>query len=261
MDIQDDNTSSHDLRLAILIRPGGIDTLACNDLTCTPAAVDIDQAAASSQTKTLEEAVYASPALLGDFASVDVVADTDRFVIVPAAIADDPEATAEVARLSWPDADTDNLVIDSCGTAALVSIFDRQLTSFVGRTFIRASLHHRLAMLVHFFMSQSAPVNRVKIYARFAGQKRLDIVVLSTSGLIMANSFDCEEIDDAFYFIMAVVKDCGFDALDDELIVCGDEQRCRDITDRLRVYINSVMPLVTPDASRKLPLELINFTK
>lgn len=248
-------------RLLILIRPNGIATLIGSNEGWQPGVVAVDSSVGSTPAKVLEEAVYTSPVLLSEYSMVDVVADSDRFVIVPAELAADKVAVGELTQRIWHDASDEDLTIDICGSAAFVSLLDKSLVGFVGRTFMRAAIHHRLAMLTSFFMSLSAPVNRVKLYAHFAGPSRVDIVALTAEGLLMANSFDCEAMTDAVYYIMACVKDCGFDELEDEMIVCGDQPSCAAATDVLRQYINSVMPLLLPVSDSNTAFELLNLKK
>lgn len=248
-------------RLLILIRHNGIDTLIGNNEGWRCGVVAVDSSVGSSSAKVLEEAVYTSPALLAEYSIVDVVADSDRFVVVPAQLAADNVAVGELARQMWPEASDEDLTVDVCGSAAFVSLLNKSLVGFVNRTFIHGAIHHRLAMLTSFFMSLSAPVNRIKLYAHFAGSSRVDIVALTSEGLLMANSFGCENTTDAVYYIMACVKDCGFDELEDEMIVCGHQPSCAAATEVLRQYINSVMPLLLPVGDSNTALELLNLKK
>ncbi|MDE5554074.1 MAG: DUF3822 family protein [Muribaculaceae bacterium] len=248
-------------RLLILIRHNGIATLIGNNDGWRSDVVTIDPSIGSTPAKALEEAVYTSPALLAEYSRVDVVADSDRFIIVPSELASDSVAVSNVVQMMWPDASDDDITVDLCGSAAFVSLIDKSLVGFVGRTFMRAAIHHRLAMLASFFMTLSAPVNRVKLYTHFAGASRVDIVAVTSEGLLMANSFDCETTTDAVYYIMACVKDCGFDELEDEMIVCGDQPSCASATEVLRQYINSVMPLLLPVGDANVAFELLNLKK
>ena len=247
--------------LAIYVRRGGIDALVYDAERHECSSVEVDPAVVSP-SKVLEEAVYQTPWLLGDFSRIDVVASADRFMTVPQALEAGDQGARAVAALVWPDAGHDCLSLYGCGASAkLLSVFDRQLYGFVNRTFTGASLRHRLASLADFFSSLSRPVNRVKLYACFTGDNSLDVIAMTADTLLMANTFGCQGVDDELYFIMVSVRDCGFDALDDEVIVCGDPGRCEAAMERLRVYLNSVMPLLLPQDYTDIPLELIRFVR
>lgn len=245
-------------RLAVYVRDHGVDILTVRPDGAELSAIEVDQNI-TGPAKILEEAVYAAPALLGSYSSVDVVVEFDRFIVAPGQC--DPAAVA--ARLWTGDVLSETTIVaDPCfGNARFISLADKGLDGFVSRTFGRAALHNRLACLVNFFAALSRPVNRVKMYAHLAGESTLDIVALTADGLLMANSFKCQDANDALYFIMASVEDSGFDALDDELLLCGNRDRCADLTDNLRQYLNSVMPLLLPDGDASSPLELLTFKK
>lgn len=245
--------------LNILVRQNGIATLSVSPEGWRQGAVSVDASVSSTPAKILEEAVYNSPSLLSDYTRIDVVADTERFVLVPSELASDETAVSKVIGLLWPDETDEPVTVDLCCSAAFLSLFGKGLVGFVSRTFPSGALHHRLAMLTSYFMSRPAPVNHLKLYAHFEASSRIDIVVLDSRGPVMVNSFKCESIDDAVYYIMAAVKDSGFDALDDEMIVCGDFQSCTEATDVLRQYINSVMPLPQVVDEKNIALELLGL--
>lgn len=252
----EDTNNNKSKKLGIYIRRGGIDLLTATPDGVKHESVAVD-AAIANQSKIIEEAVYLSPVLLGDYASTEVIADGTRFMLVPKCAADDSETLAGMAAMMWNDISADDLTVDRPGLGcAVVSAIDASLTGFVRRTFSNPVVHHRLAALISFFSRQSRPVNRVKIFAHFPCENRLDIVAIGTEGLLMANTFECQEATDALYFIMAAVKDTGFDALDDELLLSGDNSVCEELTPTLRKYVNSVMPLLLPSAVSDSPLEL-----
>lgn len=210
----------------------------------------------NTSAKIIEEAVYATPSLLDEFSRTDIVVDADRFAVVPKCLADDKAALQAFASSMWPGADDYRIVVDEAGPgAAVVSMVDAALSGFTTRTFCNVSLHYRLAVLTRFVRSLSRPINRVKIYACFSAGDRLDIVACTSDELLMANTFACSSPLDSVYYILAAAKDCGFDPLDDELLLSGDNDRRNEATDTLRRYLNSVMPLLLPD-NPSSPLEL-----
>ena len=258
-----DETLNHDAdtardTLAISLRKGGVDVKRRTGGETEVFAVDVD-ASIHDGEKVIEEAVYAAPSLLGDYAQTVVVVDTPRFTLVPEDVAADAEALAAICGLMWPgEAQEAATVSAAAGGVAVVAAVDPALSGFVSRTFGRATIVHRMAALCRFFASLSRPVNNVRLYANFASPARLDIIAMTADTLLMANSFDCNDADDAVYYIMAAVKDCGFDQLDDELLLSGDGDSCLKITGPLRRYVNSVMPLLLPENVKNCPLELQN---
>lgn len=243
--------------LSILIRDGGVDTLICDGENRRHSTIDVDRTI-SAPEKVLEEAVYLNPQLLDDFSSVEIIADSRSFTIIPEAISRDTHLFEEICRQLRGDADSGEATLNNCfGACTFATRFAPALGGFISRTFMRASLRHRLACLVDFFSSLGRPANRLKLFADFWGENRLDIIIIGADSLLMANTFDCQNSTDAVYFIMAAVKDSRFDPLEDEVIVCGEADRSTEATDELRRYLNSVMPLLLTTADKELPLELL----
>lgn len=252
----EETTANKSERLGIYIVRQGVEILTVSDGGQSRKSIAVELKDLS-QAKIAEEAVYTDPKLLADYAMTAVVADSNRFMVVPLAVADDPDALSGICSILWPDVTAGDLTVNNAGAdCAVVSVLDASLTGFVHRTFSNPSVIHRMAALIYFFSRLSRPVNKVKIYAHFADDNRLDILAFSHDGLLMANTFECQEMLDAVYFIMAAVKDTGFDALDDELLLSGDSRRMEQTIATLRKYVNSVMPLLMPKEITDSPLEL-----
>lgn len=241
--------------IGIYIRRGAVDTIVNGDKD-TFTTLKVDESFDKPQ-QIIEEVVYSTPSMITDYSSVDVIVGSDKFMIVPQQITADRDGLSEALINIWPDVDASLLVVDNTfAENAVVTLHDAPFLSFVSRTFHNSRIINRLAVLVDFFSSQSRPVNRVKLYANIAEDCTLDIVVLTADTLLLANTYHCTNIDDVFYFIMAAVKDSGFDTLDDELLLYGHLPHCNKLTETLRKYVNSVMPLLLTDNQKSIPLEL-----
>lgn len=244
-----------DKTLGIYIHQGGVETF----IAQTPDSlkhIPVDKSIVKP-VNIIEEAIYATPSILGEYSQSEIICESDHFVIVPHRISEDSELIENIAKTFWPEASDGQITTNEVfGDNVVVSCLDGQFSGFVTRTFHKPCIINRIATLVNFFSSLSGPVNRFKLYANISEDLTLDLIMLSVDKLILANTYRCTELVDAFYFIMAAVKDSGFDALDDELIVYGHESHCNSLTEMLRKYINSVMPLLLSTKQREIPLEL-----
>lgn len=245
-------------RLEVLVRRGGVDALVSGPEGRRLERIEVDPTVRAPE-RVLEEAVYAAPWLLGEYGAVEVVADTERFFFAPKVYASGDGDARVLARKLWGDgADGDALtLVPAAGSAVMVAAFDGRLAGFVNRTFPGARLTHRLARLVAYFSGLSAPVNRQKLYAvHDPASDRLDVVVMGNSDLVTANSYRCTAPADALYYLLAVAKDCGFDVLDDELVVAAPPADSEGFITLLRRHFNSVMPLLRTADRTGEPLEL-----
>lgn len=226
--------------------------------------IDFDRAAMST-AKALEEAVYDNPLLLCDFGHVDVIVDSEHFAFVPENVTADSNRLDKAARLLWPGDTDSKLIVNTIARAgaSLVMKLDSAIANFIARTFNNPPVYHRLTPLCRYFSFQSRAVNNIKIFINVS-PSTVDIVAFSNSGLLLANSFPAATPTDALYYCLAVARSCGFDQLNDEIMLSGDRKTRDSLTPLLRQYVNYAMPLVFPSdiyrhgkESLTAPFELI----
>lgn len=122
---------------------------------------------------------------------------------------------------------------------------DSDIAGFIARTFNNPPVCHRLTPLCRYFSFQSRAVNNIKMFVNVSPDA-VDIVAFSNNGLLLANTFRTTTVADALYYCLAVARSCGFDQLNDEMMLSGDRAVRDSLTPLLRQYVNYVMPLVFP---------------
>jgi hypothetical protein len=97
-------------------------------------------------------------------------------------------------------------------------------------------------------------------------QGNADIMVFGPQGLLFANTFTCENNDDALYHIMNVWQQLGLDQLSDELAVGGDAEPASYISEVLKEYVRRTSSIDIPSEAYllggeilKAPLDVILF--
>lgn len=160
---------------------------------------------ANGQLRGLEEAVYANPLLLEDFAAVTVAVDSREFTIVPSPLAESctPAAILEAAGL---ESEGREVVVDfSPAGFAIVYTVDSALFAFLRRTFFNVEIIHRLTPLINARLAavtDAAPGSQA--VAGIAGDGRIDIIATTGSALAAANTFAYTDTADAAYCLLAV---------------------------------------------------------
>lgn len=211
----------------------------------------------------LEALVYDNPELLADYASVDILFDTQRFMLVPADKADDDHLRTIVDSL-WPDGDFDIVTTDADSPATVLAVaVDRRLLSFVRRTFSQARLSHRLRPLCRYFALGNLMRNTGKIHVHMH-DTRIDIIAFDGENLLMANTFAIGGDNDALYYVLAAARQLNFDVRSDQVLISGSPVARDTLMRNLRQYFSNVMPAIFPadmfslgaDAM-KAPFELI----
>lgn len=242
-------------RLTLGISPGAFDAVASStvsDSTMQYMSVPLPIDEQNGHRK-LEEAIYASPWLLGDFGKVDILFRTNDYTIIPndfdnAGI----EVCTDLTDVRGDAANNNDTIIDDCGCCRLVWALPGSTRQFIARTFRNAPLMHYISPLIRYFNQCANAGNRAKLYvhATEGATRRIDIFMFDNSGhLKVATSKEWNNDSDALYYIMAIAQLTGFDAENDELQLCGDSGLRQRLTSMLNRYVRHVLPLIFPSAA------------
>lgn len=201
--------------------------------------------------QAFEEAIYANPALLSDFARADVLIATNRFTIVPAALQSD-EARADAVSMLWPDKSLATVAdpISTTGCTLLMAV-DQSLLAFCRRTFVDSRPRHALSVLASYFWLQSRHAASPKVFARMR-RKGVDVVAFCNGKLMIANAFDAPTVDDAAYCVLASAQAAGLPLAQTEVMVCGDPEMRQQLMAALREFCPKTMPAIFPSEALKL---------
>ncbi len=212
--------------------------------------------------QSLEDAVYDTPELLGEYKRVRVVAHSPHFVLLPGNTADDD--CMALVRRAFPDDDGDMAV---CGLplngVKIAYLMPRGMQAFLGRTFNYPVVVHHLMPLCEHFKELNRGVDIARMFLHLDAA-RMDVAVYRGGLLQMVNTYPFTSAQDAAYFALNAWRTHGMDQLTDELQLTGDGGTRAMMTPVLREYVKYVMPAVYPAAAMRLgrnamqaPLELI----
>ena len=201
--------------------------------------------------QAIEQAVYAHEILLQPFNRVYVVLPSTHFVIVPNEVATQSDNSCYYEMLNPCG---DEYVIESRMPhtgAVMLSGADKRVVSFVNRTFDTPTLLHPLTALCEYFYRKSRLGNHRKMYVHLL-HGRMDVVCYGREGLLLANTYDYRHSNDAAYHILNVWKQLGLDQRRDEVQLVGDIDTRRELSNLLRNYILTVVPVIFPSHSHVL---------
>lgn len=196
-----------------------------------------------SHIAAVENIIYDNPALLSDFSRAWCVVETDEFTVIPTECAD--ESTL-LFKEAFPESRREVLV-DSTGTdnAILVWGLDKDLHSFLRRTFHNITITSHLGSLCKYFSGRATQGNSVKMAVNIR-RDALDVIVTSGHKLLLANKFTFTTTDDAAYYILACRDRLGMDPYGDDIILSGDRKIREELTPILRKFVSRVMPAIFP---------------
>ncbi len=234
----------------ILYTPTVANSLIVGEVTC-----------ADDSLQSLEDTVYETPVLLGDYHRVRVLVHSSHFVLLPAETGDDD--CESLVRQAFPNDDGDAVVSTLKGNGVKIAcLLPRGMSAFLGRTFNYPEIaHHLLPLYEHYIGMCGGGLN--KLFMNLTADS-LDIAVYRDQVLQFANSYPYTGVQDAVYYAMNVWRTCGLEQLTDELLLTGDNEQRAALTPELRKYVKSVMPADFPAAAMQLgrnamqaPFELI----
>ncbi len=211
--------------------------------------------------KALEEAVYAAPVLLSDFAGVDVVVRTTAYTLLPrtapgdmspelSALLADPDAIAEVMAIAGAD---DTIHSDTAGDADVLWAMDRETDQFLARTFRNPRICCHITPLIKYTGTRTLMGNSAKTHVNIHGRdaaRQLDIIIYDHNGaLALATTKAAPTDNDVLYHIFASMKVAGLDPHADEIVISGDTTERLRLMPLLRRYAAYVMPAIFPSAA------------
>lgn len=203
--------------------------------------------------KRLEAAVYENTFLLQQFGNTTIVAQSDRFLLLPdeMTLGDDAECQRYYSSI-YPD-DERNVIVNPIKEAGLAVAFslERSVESFVQRTFFNPPIRHCLTPLISWFRSTDASVGRNRMYVVMNG-KSMSIVVLKSGRVAFANIFPADNADNAYYYIANAWQHCNLSQTDDQLLTAGISGIKETLLQRLHQIIGNIMPVAYPSELLRL---------
>lgn len=213
--------------------------------------------------KAAENAIYDNPVLLNDYKKVRIMVESQHFMILPEAFADELDAQ-DAFEVMFPDMEGDFALcaLPRCGVHIAYEM-PKGLLGFLQRTFNMPPVVHHLYPLMEHFKHQDEHRTGACMHLNLHPE-RIDLLIVRDRALVMANSFPCTDAANAIYYALNAWQSFGLDANKNELFVTGGKPLRDAAIPTLRKYINYVMPSIFPAAALRIgqdavkaPLELI----
>lgn len=243
--------------MALITGPESVD--------CPVRFSSIELQPSSTPLKALEDAVYATPMLPADFASVNVIIDSGDFSLLPACAEDLAE---KIAREMNPDIPEAYAAILSRpfgirSESALCLLHPDNEINFLKRTFANPVISHTLSAVTAYLSHINSAAGDPKRAWAILTQQTLLMVSFKSSGEIeLANRYAISSAEDAAYYILASLPS------DSPLMIGGPQQLRNAVSAKIRDYVNPVMPITLSanllhllGAAPEAPLDLIMATQ
>lgn len=186
----------------------------------------------------LQDVVYEHSILLTEHSTI-IVVESKHYVVAPSRIIktdDDAERLIE----SLHTLKDDDMWIDRVDDKSIIFSSAEGLDSFLQRTFIVERIISHLNPFVRCIAQlQSTGQEKMIVALR---RNRLDVVAERKGLLLLANTFEWQEVTDASYYLLNAWQTLGLDQQSAELHLYGDKDLRDSVSVTLRKFINYVIP-------------------
>lgn len=235
-------------RLSMMLRPTAL------DVVISPAFLEskerlayhsIPFPQAMPTLQAFEECVYANPLLLADFASVDLLIDTPRYLLAPTAVISD-DMCIDMLQGVWPSAADFAVSALADSDMSLMMAPADGILPFIRRTWLDAAICHPLHPLASYFARQGYEGSAICVSLE---QGATYCVVFDGGRLVGVNSSASEAVPDRAYHLLATAKAYSQDHLSTWFMLSGDLALRNDVSAILRQMNCRVMAAPFPAAA------------
>jgi hypothetical protein len=217
----------------------------------------VDIAPGADFQARVQEQVYACEELLADYQESHCTVVTQRCTVVPDT-ATDEEAEAMYRLVCGPTEAPEVLLHERHEATGVHWVYglDEELHSFLARTFQGVTFHHPLATLHAYFVDKCKVGNQAKMVAQiYPGDQQL--LIYRKGRLQLANSYAEREPTNILYYLLNTWTQCGLDNGLDHLLLTGDKQLIKELTQQLTPIVRETMPAVFPTGFFRLGQETL----
>lgn len=203
--------------------------------------------AAPDRLKAVEDIIYDNPLLLCDFKRIECIIDSGKYLVLPQE--SNPGDYASLLKASSIDNDEDNLLMSCAAANAIVlQALDKEVTQFLKRTFFNINFSSKISMVASYFASHSEGMPSRRVFALIE-DKRLTFIALDNQNLLAANEFNFQRLTDAAYYVLAAMKQVGFDPANPEIALATYRDMSDDeisLSTLLKPYIRTLRTVPFP---------------
>ena len=193
----------------------------------------------------LQEAVYEHSGIVTDHATT-IIIESSHFVIAPSRLIDSEEVAEQLIATIHTIKDED-LWVDNRGDKSIIFTTAPGMDSFLRRTFIVDKVISHLHPLIKQIEKEHHNDEAMMAILR---QDRIDIAAVRNGQLLLANTIDYRDINDATYHILNAWQILECDQTRGQLRLIGDRETREKITPTLEKFITYVSPFHAENISR-----------
>ena len=222
----------------------------------------IEKEKQSSAFVSFQEAFFDNEFLSLSFRKIYIINYTPVFTYVPSLIFEEKDKK-EYFKFLFKDK-PDKIIHHELQVPEITILHDIRhgIYEFFQRSFVSGQIIHHTAPLIAYFRDRTPAMNRNKVVVNLQSNE-MDVLCFSHNEFLLGNHFNCQQMEDAVYYILFIWKQLKFDQLKDFVYITGDVISKKKLMEQLREYLHNIIPAnITPEAhfsqidTRMIPFEI-----
>ncbi|MCL1943092.1 MAG: DUF3822 family protein [Candidatus Azobacteroides sp.] len=199
-------------------------------------------------TESLKEAVFNNKYLILGYENTNILLASGFYTFVPEDIyrANEDEKDS-FFRFNFENIDHKKILSDEVKICNIINLFEieKTLYDFLQRTFPYARYTHYITPLLRYFSKQRIIGESGRVFIRIS-DRDLSVFCFRFDRIEAVNTFLCNDVNDAAYFILTLWEKLRFDRLLDGLHVAGTSDKKSELITILSRFIENVIPVSNP---------------
>jgi hypothetical protein len=203
-----------------------------------------------SLAANLKEALMTEPILKENYQRVNVIVSTANFTTVPV-VAFKSEDVEDIYNYVFPKATPRKISYNVLRRSGIAIIFglDKNIYQLILDDFPRARFYASASTLIEFFGERSLLGTNKKMFS-YIHENEMTLYAFDQGRLLFVNTFNVHETADCQYYILNVWKQLGMDQIDDALFIITDNEKRKDLSEKIQLFLKSVSVIDRKDDFR-----------
>lgn len=200
-----------------------------------------------SMAANVKEFINETEELKYKYKRINILVATRRYTTVPLDYLEDKEIeTTFYQNVSRMNNEIVLCNMLSRSNIAVLFSLDKLTHLYLSELFPEARFYNSISPMAEFFSSRSKQGNCSKLFVNIQTNS-IDVLGFNRGYLLILNSYKTSGLDDICYYILNVWQQSQYSQERDELHLCGDTQKRKEISERLQDFIKRIF-IINPQS-------------
>lgn len=208
--------------ISIRLLPDGVSFSVHNEAGKTIIPLQTIKNTGQKEGEAIKEAILSSGILEESYRNIKILVPSPYFTLIPEKTFD-PQLSKIYYQTTIDQIKDEFLITNYIEEIHSYNLFSlkEKIYDFLIRTFINPDILHHTTPLLRLLIAKLPEKEKKTMIVRYEAQL-LTIVAFDHKKLVFINTYTCNSIENALYFILSGWKQFGFNQLNDELLIIKD---------------------------------------